>query len=315
MKPDLRRQWRGSNQHGLLPGVHTTCQLRRGEICLAARSVRRAAMMALCAFAAINGPYGTGDDRLSIDVGAKRELFVDDHLIAELHNAQLELQTPCAREVVMVHDAPWEGNTCTYHTVFQDGELYRMYYRGGHVDETGKPSHPEVVCYAESADGIHWTRPSLGICEFGGSKDNNIILTDVGTHNFAPFKDANPDASAEGRYKAVASGNGGLLPFQSPDGVHWTLIQSKPVITDGAFDSLNVAYWDVARAEYVAFFRDFRDGVRDIKTCTSKDFLHWSEPQWLVYEGASAQHLYTNAIVSYFRAPEFFVIDYRLMLE
>ena len=28
------------------------------------------------------------------------------------------------------HDAPWEGNASGCHTVLQDGDSYRMYYRG-----------------------------------------------------------------------------------------------------------------------------------------------------------------------------------------
>ena len=31
------------------------------------------------------------------------------------------------------------------------------------------------LCYAESADGVHWERPNLGLVEFRGSGDNNIL--------------------------------------------------------------------------------------------------------------------------------------------
>jgi hypothetical protein len=240
----------------------------------------------------------------AIAMGSQRELFVDDYLIDRWEGTRLELKHPTPREVVFVHDAPWEGNVCAYHTVFQDGDLYRMYYRGGHYDETThEMARPEVYCYAESRDGIHWARPTLGLHEFEGSDRNNIILTGLGTHNLAPFKDTNPACLAEQRYKAVAGGRGGLIPFASADGVRWAPLQSEPVITKGAFDSLNIAYWDPHRQHYVSYFRDFRDGVRDIKTCTSPDFLNWSEPDWLSYTGAPTQHLYTNAITSYFRAP------------
>ena len=97
---------------------------------------------------------------------------------------------------------PWEGNTCGYVSVFQDGDLYRMYYRGSlRVYTEGKIEYPRepVTCYAESADGVRWTKPSLGLVEFEGSKDNNIILEGTGTHNFAPFKDANPDCEPDAR--------------------------------------------------------------------------------------------------------------------
>ena len=65
-----------------------------------------------------------------IDIGSRRELFVDDYLIASMEGADLKVQQPQPQEVVFTTDAPWEGNTSAYFTVFQDGDLYRMYYRG-----------------------------------------------------------------------------------------------------------------------------------------------------------------------------------------
>lgn len=244
----------------------------------------------------------------AIELNRQRELFVDDYLVDKMDGVILELQTPVEREVAIVHDEPWEGNTSTYHTVFKDGDLYRMYYRGGHYDlKKNKATHPEFYCYAESKDGVHWTKPKLGLFEFDGSKDNNIILAGMGTHNLAPFRDANPAVTADARYKAMGGGKGGLIAFKSADGIRWSPMSDKPIITEGAFDSLNIAYWDTHRNCYVGFHRDFRDGVRDIKTCTSPDFLKWSRPEWLDYMGAPKQHLYTNAIVACPRAPHLFI--------
>src|SRR3989304_6316309 len=59
-----------------------------------------------------------------INVGSRLELFVDDYLIDRMTTAVLELQHPTPRELSMVYDKPWDGNDCTYHTVFQDGEVY-----------------------------------------------------------------------------------------------------------------------------------------------------------------------------------------------
>jgi hypothetical protein len=85
------------------------------------------------------------------------------------------------------------------------------------------------------------------------------------------------------------------------------LIEDKPVITKGAFDSLNIAFYDSHRNRYVDFHRGFRNGVRDIMTTVSQDFVNWSEPEWLAYTGAPPEHLYTNGIVAYHRAPHVFV--------
>jgi hypothetical protein len=53
------------------------------------------------------------------------------------------LHEPAPQEVVMVHDKPWEGNSCGYHTIFQDGPIYRMYYRGwNHNMSNEKQTHP-----------------------------------------------------------------------------------------------------------------------------------------------------------------------------
>ena len=79
--------------------------------------------------------------------------------------------------------------------------------------------------------------PDLGLFEFNGSKQNNIVWDGIGTHAFVPFRDANPSCAPEAQYKALGVGSGehGLYPFRSPDGIHWSLIRDKPVITTGAF--------------------------------------------------------------------------------
>lgn len=246
-----------------------------------------------------------------MSIGSRLELFVDDHLVEELSgSATLELNRPTRRNVAIAHDEPWEGNACLYHTVFQDGDLYRMYYRGSNfiVGDTSLKTTHSYVCYAESQDGIHWTKPKLELVEFEGSKDNNIIWDGVGNHNFTPFKDANPDCKPAARYKAIGGGirEGGLFVFQSADGIHWSLMSEKPVITEGAFDSQNLAFWDQTRGEYREYHRAGRNG-RDVMTCTSKDFLNWTEPQWLEYEPGRLTQLYTNQIIPYFRAPHIFL--------
>jgi len=61
-----------------------------------------------------------------IDIGSRRELFVDRHLIERTNKARLELHRPTPREVSLVRNKPWKGNVSGYTTVFQDGDLYRM---------------------------------------------------------------------------------------------------------------------------------------------------------------------------------------------
>lgn len=247
------------------------------------------------------------------DIGDRWELLVDDYLIDQMKGGiELCLHSPTVQDVVLTHDKPWEGNTSGYHTMFRDGNICRMYYRGSNHDEkTQKQSHPPMVCYAQSSDGINWERPNLGLVEFQGSRNNNIILEDFGAHNFTPFKDLNPQCPPQALYKAVArerwNDKDTLVAFISPDAIHWKLMQAEPIITEGAFDSQNLAFWDSMRGEYRCYFRDFRDGFRDIKTSTSKDFIHWTKPEWLSYGDAPREHLYTNQIQPYYRSPHIFI--------
>lgn len=251
-----------------------------------------------------------------LDIGSRLELFVDDYLIENMKGVRLKLHEPHSAGKVLTFDRPWEGNTSLYCTIFRDGDIYRLYYRGSsnpdyvvrpllETDEGVVPSHPQVTCYAESRDGIHWERPSLGLYEFDGSRDNSIVWIGDGGHNFAPFKDGNPAAPDSERYKAL--GGGPLVAFKSADGIRWEKIREEPVITDGAFDSLNVPFWDSVRQLYVAIYRDFANGVRTIKCATSKDFIHWTSGEWADYGDAPREHLYTNATTPYFRAPHIYV--------
>ncbi|MDQ3624871.1 MAG: hypothetical protein M3463_20720, partial [Verrucomicrobiota bacterium] len=246
----------------------------------------------LCVFAALLS-VSTAADLSPLSLASRRELLVDDHLIGRMEQVTLKMHKPEAQDLALVCDEPWEGNTSGYFTLFQDGDRFRVYYRGTHYDEvTKKGAHREVTCYAESRDGITWTKPKLGLFEFNGSKDNNIILMGEGATNFAPFKDTHPQCLPAARYKALASTGDNatrkkrpsLQAYQSADGLRWSLVREEPVITAGAFDSQNTAIYDAARGEYRAYWRYFTggytdergwkpSGVRAIRTATSKDFI------------------------------------------
>lgn len=250
-----------------------------------------------------------------IDIGNRLELFVDDYLIEKIEgNVGHHMMLPEPQEVVFVVDESWEGNTSAYYSIFQDGDSYKMVYRGWQHDQNLKEVHKAVTCYAESDDGIHWRKPKLGLFEWEGSNENNIIWMGPGSHNFTAFRDHNPKTPRNARYRALSSvGNtasivNGLLSFQSPDCLHWTY-KDEPVITNGAFDSQNLAFWDTHRQEYRAYWRFFTEDtrIRAIRTATSKDFVHWENEADLQYGDAPEQHLYTNAVQKYARAPHLFI--------
>lgn len=243
------------------------------------------------------------------DIGSRLELFVDTWLAESLKGARLQLHHPVPREVVLRFDEPWEGLFCGYVTVIKDGNLYRMYYRGrpnGGAD--GSPD--EVACYAESRDGVKWTKPRLGLFEVRGTRENNVVLANAApaTHNFCPFLDARPGVPPAERFKAVGgTGKAGLTAFASPDGIHWRKLREEPIITQGAFDSQNVAFWSESEGCYVCYFRIFAKGVRSIARATSKDFLNWAEPTPMGFGETPMEHLYTNQTHPYFRAPHIYI--------
>lgn len=267
-----------------------------------------------------------------IAIGNRRELLADDFLAEKLSGeARLRLHQPVPQEIVLRTDAPWEGNACGYPSVFYDGSTYRMYYHGGHYRHGGKPAetrpeHPWFLCCAESDDGIHWRRPELGLFAFDGSTKNNIVLTPESVAaiqgdpaHTAVFYDANPNCPADARYKCVIVGKPhGLYLLVSADGVRFRVAADKPWVTDGAFDSENLAFWDPVRQEYRAYWRYFTagvangtvwnpEGIRGIRTATSKDFQTWTGQADLTYEDSPDQHLYTNQILPYYRAPHLFM--------
>ena len=242
-----------------------------------------------------------------IDIGSQRELFVDHHLIDRLAGAELQLHRPQAREVVLKFEQPWEGIYSGYETVLKDGDTFRFYYRG--MPEAKHDFDTETTCVAESKDGVHWTKPKLRIYAARGTKDNNIVLArSRGCHNLAPFIDTKPGCPPERRYKALGgTGAPGLLAFVSADGLRWEQLQAEPVITKGAFDSQNNAFWSASEKRYVCYFRVFRDGKRWIARATSEDFIHWTEPVDLELGGKPREHLYTNQFDPYVRAPHIYL--------
>ncbi|MDH5604837.1 MAG: hypothetical protein OEY51_12895 [Cyclobacteriaceae bacterium] len=247
-----------------------------------------------------------------IDTGV-RELFIDHFLIDTLLNTELVLHSPRDEGPVLFFDKPWEGPFSAYVTVIRDDSLFRLYYRGlpeARADGTIK----ETTCYAESIDGIRWSKPSLKLFTIDGSIENNVILAVDApfSHNFSPFLDTNPNALKNEKFKALAgTSNTGLFMFYSHDGIHWKKEDKAPVFTKGIFDSQNVAFWSAREERYLCYFRswtgDGYSGVRTVSRTTSADFHHWSDPEKMTFGGTPMEHLYTNQTHAYFRAPQIYI--------
>ena len=243
----------------------------------------------------------------------KRELFWDEFLTdADNTTATLSVNRPHKCGVVMEFDEDWEGGSCDYFSVWQDDDIYRMYYNAAGFPTVVPEGYPTTlkICYAESKDGIHWYKPNLGIINFEGSKDNNIILwheTDF-FDNFYAFKDGNPKCLPEEKYKAVAECGfqGNLWGYTSPDAIHWT--RRQMITNKGKFDTLNIAFWDDKLQRYCCYIRDFHDneeidkyGIRDVRYISSEDFWNWTDPERIDFMGGDDIPLYTNNITPYYR--------------
>ena len=241
------------------------------------------------------------------NIGSRLELFVDDWLIERMDGVALKLHHPVPREVAVELDRPWGGTESFDPHVVLDNGHYKMWYLGRAPD-------PECACYAESDDGVHWRRPSLGICDFEGSKDNNVVFRGDTAMGASIFRDGNPETPDSERYKALGRGltpDGAptLRGLVSPDGIHWTAV--KPDLTVAApeerwqaGDTHQSVFWDPALGQYVACLRgSLPPGFRSIRRSVSSDFRSWSAPELIDLGDSPPEHLYTNACTPYFRAP------------
>jgi hypothetical protein len=249
--------------------------------------------------------------KLSVEINSRLELFIDDYLVDSMAGgAERRLHHPVPREIILEMDKPWEGKTVGYFAVVQDGKLIRIYYK---TDPAYPAKSTQAICVIESTNGIDFVRPDLGLYEINGSKENNVVWRKGASgHNFTPFKDPNPAAPADQRYKAIAyhPNGGGLGAYGSSDGINWRMLVEERVIgKPGGFDSQNLAFWDTLQKRYVCYYRheDPRGRLRGIWRQVSDDFIRWTDPQPLVYEDDRMEHMYINCIRPYFRAPHIYI--------
>ena len=120
-----------------------------------------------------------------------------------------------------------------------------MWYQG-YDDNQWNGGTPRMM-YATSTDGFNWVKPqNLGLVEYDGSTDNNIIL------NYAKleyvFKDTNPNAPDSERYKMISGGSTRMRT--SPDGINWS--PEGPVLWNHSnWDTQKQAWWDEDLGKYV----------------------------------------------------------------
>ena len=277
------------------------------------------------------------------DVGTDLQLFVDDWLVDSLDGVYRQLHRPRAGEVAIQLDRPWEGLYLYDPSVMKDGSRYRMWYRGGGPSRPHlwayaesadgihwvKPELNLIEFKGSRKNNLVWPVPG-GICStLAIFKDPNPETPpDERYKSICTGKE--PDA---GHDRPVIYG------LVSPDGLRWRMIRERKLLQppweDGALDSHNIGLWDPGRGHYAIYARGwYRRGsvpygsktvrkelyhvtsrlpsgteftvprIRDIRRFTSKDFLNWSEPEYLQYRDTPDEHLYKNAAVPYYRRPD-----------
>jgi hypothetical protein len=210
-----------------------------------------------------------------IDVGGQRQVFIDGRFLAQAKGVDLFVHQPRKTgEMTIKPDREWElGGVGPYSSVMKVGDTYHMWY---HVMDTVQWHTGEKngsICYARSADGIHWEKLELGLIEYRGNRKNNIIIghgaagAEIGQDGVMVFLDPNAPESERFRMLAafgvkVEQGQA-IHIFSSRDGIHWKLthksiVTARPQERGHHLDSQNVMFWDDRINKYVCYVRKNR---------------------------------------------------------
>jgi len=171
---------------------------------------------------------------------------------------------------------------------------FRMWYQTWKPSEKEGESGSYAIAYAESDDGVAWKRPTLGLLEWKGTKENNIVWKGLdGKRGSQVFMLDLPEEAKRGyRYVMLWGGRGGSHLIGSQDGLTWDRA-SDTVVASMHSDTTNAIVYDTRRREYVMYcrpkhiFRTFRGDVIDtgasrrVARMSSKElWTKWSgEPQ------------------------------------
>lgn len=223
--------------------------------------------------------------------GPWRRLFLDAMVVESQEGLSrvFHAAEKCAGNPVVRKDKPWEGRSAysgpyLYGTVMWDEGKLRMWY---HCHDGGYRN-----CYAESADGITWTKPNLGLIEFEGSKDNNLYLTATpDPAENPPYKQAGQchnasvikrpwEKDAEKRYVLFCYGadyRKARAAF-SPDGLRWRFApETAQKALFSSSDVLNF-FFDAYKRRYVSTWKTGSRRGRAAGVAVSQDGLTWTKP-------------------------------------
>jgi hypothetical protein len=219
------------------------------------------------------------------------QFFVDDALIEHLENVTRTLHYPVrvGEDPVLKSEQPWEGELSLQPgtVIFDEKEnIFKMWYNS--LATKKKPDIQGFICYAISKDGLHWTKPNLGIVEFHGSRANNIVLKwcdwtlsiikDTSeAHKDKLYKLAYWNLGLAYRNHDVAYRNRGVWVAFSADGIHWNLSPHNPVVPAWASGDTFSVMRDPASDRFLMYHKSSIMPVRKVSRLVSDDFIHWKD--------------------------------------
>jgi hypothetical protein len=216
------------------------------------------------------------------------QFFFDDTLIEDAARiVRRWLPASIYPDPILRPDKPWEGRSLTlYGSVLPNpAGGYYMYY-----SLFNPPDPHSLVMLATSVDGFNWIKPELGLVEYNGSKDNNILI-EIETSPHSPCVIHDPD-DAEYPWKLTGFWNDppppmwkegwGMYAWRSRDGIHWEAIPGLRVRMGDRCsmyrDNITSKYCYLSRAPELFAAA----GGRHIARSESDDFINWSEPEMIL---------------------------------
>jgi len=222
-------------------------------------------------------PYTTRLEPFSL--GAQKELFLDDD-----HVNSLTRLTRCMGEVERMgpilepdSDAGEVAMQTRSSPIWNpEREIWQWWYWGNWACEPYGRWHTEqmpLTHLAESVDGIHWTKPNIGLYEWHGSRHNNIVMDpELGARALYHILRDEREPDPAKRYKAMM-GQHGRKPFASPDGLTWTELPTEQI----ASSDESHLFYDEQSERFVALVKRGTVWGRSVFLATSKDFVNWDE--------------------------------------
>ena len=205
-----------------------------------------------------------------IDIGDRKQLFIDRRFIAHGDGVELELHLPhLPEENLLPANKPWESSRAgLWGSIVHDEGLFRLWYEAIDGEWYYSGEGTRHLCYAESEDGIQFDKPDLGLVPFKGSTRNNIVIGDQTAHGHL-FLDSRDDPAR--RYKGLVqlwpSAAAAVRELQSerrhelqqlhlitsPDGIHWDIV--KPAVFPMAATITHSVFWDDRLSKWAIYLR------------------------------------------------------------